>query len=545
VATSIGHLAVLVSANTSGFQTGVATVQKGVGSMASAVQSRTGAIVTSFGAMARSIGAVAGTIGLVAGFKKAITGFAVEESNLIAFETLLGSMSQAKSLMEDLQRFGAETPFQFPELASAAKNLAAFGMSADDIIPKLRMIGDIASLLNQPIGEMATLYGKAKVSGVLMSEDINQFTERGVPLIQALAKQFGVAEIQIKKMASESKISFADMDKALTSLTSNGGRFAGGMEKQSKSIGGLWSSLMDNIESSLTKVGGIISETFQLKPVLTWLNGVTGAMAQWIKDIQTKAGLIGKMVQVTFANAGDYIKVFFMEGGLFLGSFVNDMVYAFTVTLPEVFRWFADNWRTMLGNLGNMTQKFISDLVGQFAASLPGVPEVAKKAMELARNVPAQIDKIAPLQLSKRAATEWEEGMAKKIGDTFAGMAARSARMGVELAAMLTKPGAFPEEKKPGAGVGTVPAAQAAEKAKRDEEKKFAGAFEVGSKEAYNLILASRQMDRTPMEKTAKATADTAKNTGDIKEAIGELDDAIRGIEGFGVGSIDAPGDFG
>lgn len=387
-ATTIGGMGVTLGLNYAGFNAGIVAVGNSVGSL-------TG----KFGGLVKAGLGLAGIVGIGAAIKSAFTGYAAMESSQVAFETLLGSGTKAKILMEDLAKFGAETPFQLPELTAAGKNLAAFGMSADTIVPKLRQIGDISSLLNQPIGEMATLYGKAKVAGVLMSEDINQFTERGVPLIQTLASQFGVAEVSIKKMASEGKISFAHLDQAIGTLTSAGGRFAGGMEKQSQTLGGMWSTLSDNVGMTLTKIGESIVNAFNLKAVLTGMIDFTGriqnsigslrpvfdglvlafdavkaaASAVW-DGLSMGAQLVGSLFSSMGATVGGFrdlfveamlsvrftfnnlVDVFSLLAGkliLKLWGLGADFAFIFTSTIPEALKWFANNWRGMWNNIAS------------------------------------------------------------------------------------------------------------------------------------------------------------------------------------------------
>jgi tape measure domain-containing protein len=132
---------------------------------------------------------------------------------------MLGSAEQAKSMMAQITQFAAETNFETPELADASKSLVAFGVAQQQVIPTMRMLGDISAGLNQPIGELAQLFGKAKVQGRLFAEDINQFQGRGIPLVQQLAKNFGVAEGEIRGMVAEGKVGFPQLVAALAEMT--------------------------------------------------------------------------------------------------------------------------------------------------------------------------------------------------------------------------------------------------------------------------------------------------------------------------------------
>lgn len=177
------------------------------------------------------------------------------QSTSVAFETMLGSAESAQKVLGQLQKLGAQTPFEFPELANAGRMLIAFGESATTVAETLRRVGDVSSGVQAPIGEIAELYGKARVQGTLFAEDINQLTGRGIPIIQEFAKQLGVSQGQVKKLASEGKITFPMLEAAFVSLTSQGGQFFGMMEKQSKTFNGVWSTLTDSINMGLADVG--------------------------------------------------------------------------------------------------------------------------------------------------------------------------------------------------------------------------------------------------------------------------------------------------
>jgi tape measure domain-containing protein len=216
-------------------------------------------------------GAIAAAIGAVAeigeGFKLA----ADFEQTTVAMETMLGSADKAKEVLGDLKKFAASTPFQFPELATTAKQLTAFQVDADNIVPTLKMLGDIAAGTGKPIGELAELYGKVKVQGRLAGEEIRQFTSAGIPLVALLAKQFGKTPEQIRAMVEAGQIGFPQVQKAFIAMTSEGGRFNGMMAKQATTVSGLFSTLKDTLGDTLQRVAETIIDTFNLKGAMAGL----------------------------------------------------------------------------------------------------------------------------------------------------------------------------------------------------------------------------------------------------------------------------------
>jgi len=268
-------LMVVVGAKTEGFQKGIeksAATLKSFEKRVECTQKLAKGLIAGFAAVS------AAAVGL--GIKSVQLAGKVEQTE-VAFTTMLGSAEKAQEMLKGLQQFAATTPFQFEGISDAAKKLIAFGISAEETIPTLKRIGDISAGIGAPIGEIAELYGKARVQGRLFAEDINQLTGRGIPIIQELAKQFGVAESEVKKLVESGQVNFKNLEQAFISLTSEGGKFAGLMEAQSQTILGLWSTLKDNITLSLTTIGQIITDTFDLRPKMQ------GAI-EWLSNLQIK-----------------------------------------------------------------------------------------------------------------------------------------------------------------------------------------------------------------------------------------------------------------
>ena len=211
--------------------------------------------------------ALAGGTAAVGVGVKAINAAADFEQTKVAFSTLIGDAGKAEQTLAKLRELGAQTPFEFPELADAGRKLIAFGESADTVPETLRRIGDVSAGVQAPINEIAELYGKARVQGRLFAEDINQLTGRGVPIIGELAKQFGVSDSEVKKLVESGKVGFPNIEKAFVSMTSQGGKFSGMMEAQSKTTSGMFSTLKDTINEVFLTLGTPINDA--IRPLIS------------------------------------------------------------------------------------------------------------------------------------------------------------------------------------------------------------------------------------------------------------------------------------
>lgn len=183
----------------------------------------------------------------------------------VAFRTMLGSASKADALMQQLVRTAATTPFGLEDVAGGAKQLLAYGLEAEKVNGTLVRLGDIAAGLSVPLNDLVYLYGTTMAQGRLYTQDLNQFTGRGIPMLGELAKQFGVAESRVKELVEAGKVGFPEVQKVIESLTDEGGKFGGLMEAQSKTIAGQISNIEDAIQMMFNEIGqksqGIISGT--------------------------------------------------------------------------------------------------------------------------------------------------------------------------------------------------------------------------------------------------------------------------------------------
>lgn len=186
----------------------------------------------------------------------------------IAFETMLGSAEKAKFMINDLANLASTTPFDMKGVVSGAKQLLAYGLEAEKITDTMRRLGDVSAGLGLNLQDIAWLYGTTMTQGRLFSRDLYQFTGRGIPLTEELAKQFGVSKDKVTELVSAGKVGFPEVEKAIISMTNEGGKFGGLMEKQSKSITGQISNIQDTIEMAINDLGtqteGIMNDALSI-----------------------------------------------------------------------------------------------------------------------------------------------------------------------------------------------------------------------------------------------------------------------------------------
>lgn len=227
----------------------------------------------------------------------------------VAFTTMLGGAEAAKKMLQDLSDFAANTPFELTGVRQTAKQLLAYGIEAHKIIPTLKALGDVSAGLSVPIEQVAYAYGQVKSAGRLVGNDLKQFINAGVPIIQELAKNMGVAESQIKDMVSAGKIWFADVEKAFQTMSSEWGKFANLMEKQSDTMMGAWSNLQDSIDSLGEAIGSLF--TGEVGGLFKWMASIVEAVKEWAvahpvltKALVTFVGVVGGLIGILTALSG-------------------------------------------------------------------------------------------------------------------------------------------------------------------------------------------------------------------------------------------------
>lgn len=230
------------------------------------------------------------------------------EQSMTSFEVLLGSADKADKLLNDLNDFGAETPFELPEITEATTQLLAFGTAEDDVMTKLQQLGDLSMGNAEKLDRLTNAYGKMLAKGKVTLEELNMFTEAGVPILKELQTQYGVTQEALFDMISAGKINVNDINVAMESMTSQGGKFFGMMEKQSQTMSGMFSTMTDTINIFARQVG---EESFEyLKTEMNSLMAEIDRMSA-SGELQAIAEDIGADVAGAVKLAGNLLKILF------------------------------------------------------------------------------------------------------------------------------------------------------------------------------------------------------------------------------------------
>lgn len=200
----------------------------------------------------------------------------------ISFNTMLGSADKSKQLMDELIQTAAHTPFDMSSITSGAKQLLAYGTEAKDVNKTLVQLGDIASGLNIPLGELVYLYGTTVSQGRMFTMDLRQFMGRGVPLAEELGKILHQNTTEVQESVSKGKVTSDIFKEAIANMTQAGGRFGGLMEQQSKTLEGQWSNIGDSIQQMFNEIGKKSDGVFS-----SGLSIISAMVENWQEVIKT------------------------------------------------------------------------------------------------------------------------------------------------------------------------------------------------------------------------------------------------------------------
>lgn len=246
------------------------------------------------------------------------------EQYTTSLKVMLGSTEKASAMIEKMRDFAAKTPLTLENVISGGSLLMSYGVDESNLINTMTKLGDLARGNAEKMDRITLAYGQMLAKGKVTGEELMQMTEAGVPLQTALAESIGVTGEEFSKMVSAGKVGIDDLNKAITGLTTGNGKFAGMMEKQSQTMRGMLSTLLDNLSEFMRKMGeGAFGE------VKSALQEASDLLAEWEKDgtLDKWAQGVGVMLKNLIAflkqaiSVGLDFKEVIIAGAVALGTF--------------------------------------------------------------------------------------------------------------------------------------------------------------------------------------------------------------------------------
>ena len=222
------------------------------------------------------------------------------------FEVFTGSAEKANSILDELQKKGASTPFEFTDLAEATQTMMSFGFSADEALANLDMLGNASQGNAEKLKTITTAFSRMSSSGKVTLEDLNMMIDVGFNPLRQVAEDTGTSMGDVYEKISAGEMSVETVTNAMKKMTSEGGQYFGLMDKQSETLNGRLSTLSDTVQMKLgeaftgltdkisSMLPGIISfiESLDVNAVLNGIIALVGVLTTVLGIVTSLRGVI-------------------------------------------------------------------------------------------------------------------------------------------------------------------------------------------------------------------------------------------------------------
>lgn len=452
----------------------------------------------------RSMLEVAGGIGIASTIQSAagsIFDMAKGTVNLAAdaqvmraeYGVLLGDVNKGATMFGQLEKFASRTSFNLESASDAMRSLMAAGVGENDLLDTMQLLGDLSLGDANKLGFLSKAYTDVFNKGRLQGQEIKQFAENGVGLVQALSATLKKPADEILKMSENGQISFKMMQDALKSLTAEGGRFYGAMEARNKTFRGQWDSIIENIQSTGRALGEMVLP--KLTEMLSEANKIVTAFNS-LGDDRWK--FLGEALVASFDVGMETIKLHWAD---MLNSMIDQVTEIDWAALVDPFAGVDINDLRPDARPGDLqaAQARLQGLIGQLqgAGNRQAIADMGQQRPGFNRG---WIEREVPKSLAD-AATSMFESIESKIAAGkmgIGGMVDRAKIQAEALAGSVSNWFNNPDWEK--------------NRAKK-QEPQLAGAMQKGSQEAFSTIFAAMlNKSKDPVVRaTEKGTAAVVK----------------------------------
>ncbi len=286
----LGELLVQINGDNSGLNKSLNQSSKTAGEFANSIVQKLGGVALAYKALQVAIDGIQYN--------------AMREQAEIAFGVFLGSADKAKAMIKSLQQVAIDTPLEFADVRDAGKQLLAYGVAAEDLVPTIKTLIDVSAGLNIPIKDLSYLYGTIKTQGRAMTVDINQFANRGIPIWEELAKVTGKNGQELRSFVEAGQVGFPIIEKAFQGMTSEGGKFFNMAVKQMDSFVGTQSNLSDATGIYLSNL-----TAGMMGPLKEGMISITKSMNDATVSSHEFGATLGKVFDIAVAVVGPVFDV--------------------------------------------------------------------------------------------------------------------------------------------------------------------------------------------------------------------------------------------
>lgn len=334
-------------------------LQNQVGTSSQRMQSSFQQLSVSFGSIFKVLGTTFAVNSFAGFIKDTVDATAQLQQTKISFEVFTGSAETAKNMLSELKDIAIKSPMQFQDITKGTQTLLGYGLTAQQVIPIIKMLGDISGGNSDKFNRLALAFGQVNAAGRLMGQETRQMINAGFNPLQAIADKTGKSMAQLSQDMRNGKISVQDVADAFSFATSEGGRFYNMAEKQSQTLGGALNKLSESFFFIKADLGDFLSQVLNVQGgVQNLVNFLTNITAPLKDLIQTFA--LSKNVMDLLSFAFDTLKGSFVVGIKVFESLVS-IIDSILGGIRAVFQWMLDK----VPAIGNIFKGLFNDTIGR------------------------------------------------------------------------------------------------------------------------------------------------------------------------------------
>lgn len=220
------------------------------------------------------------------------------EMQRVALGGIIQDSDKASELFKQIKAAAIKSPFEIKDLVSYTKQLSAYRIETDQLFETTQRLADISSGLGVDMGRIILAYGQVRAASVLRGQELRQFTEAGIPLVELLADKFTqlsgrmVNTAEVFDLISKRAVSFKMVKEIFEDMTNAGGMFYKMQEKQSETLQGKWMNLKDSVSIMYDEIGNtkVVHKAMEFM-----ISSAKSLMENWQTVSKVLGGVIASM----------------------------------------------------------------------------------------------------------------------------------------------------------------------------------------------------------------------------------------------------------
>ena len=274
------------------------TTQRSGNQISGSMMDTSKVISAAFGEMGLAL-TTAGIVGGIIGIGKAALTTAAElEQIKVAFEVFTGSAKTSEEMLAKLKAQALASPMQFQDITKGAQTLLQYGLTAEQVTPITRMLGDVSGGNSDKFSRLALAFGQVNAAGRLMGQEARQMINAGFNPLKAISDSTGESMASLTKKMHDGQISVQDVADAFTAATSEGGQFFGMADKQSQTLQGQFNKLSESITFALADIGQSLASAFDISSIVS---GTISFMNEFMSAMKNNKE-VGQMLEMVINN---------------------------------------------------------------------------------------------------------------------------------------------------------------------------------------------------------------------------------------------------